>query len=190
MECPLYVLKTSESDWAPTPNARQVLFVKRAVRTIVLVLLLGSIFFQGNLFDELSLASQALLIALLLGTCFLKDKQRVAKPIEIQFYPEYLVILRENRYYSPTFRRKEIDKFLYKDIREIVYRADVHRLNIYGVVEGIWYNYNKKDGSLPETPSYHKTTDSISYFYTNEAPEVDFVGIFEQYTGVKVNIIQ
>ena len=76
---------------------------------------------------------------------------------------------------------------MYKEIEKIVYITDTHRINIYGMVEGTWYEY-KKDGSLPEKPSYHKMTDSLAYFYTNEAPEVDFVEVFEKYTPVKVTI--
>ena len=187
MNDPIYVLKANESAWAPTQNAKQVVFVKNAVRVILVILLLGSFVFDDNLFGELSLTAKALLIALFLGTCFAQDKQKVAKPFEIRFYEDYLVLYREKRYYSPKLSRREFDKFLYKDIEEIVYRTDTHRINIYGIVEGKWYNYNK-DGSLPEKPSYHKTTDSLAYFYTNEAPEVNFVEVFEKYTPVKVKI--
>lgn len=187
MENPIYVLRTNESAWAPTQNAKQVAFAKKAVRIILVVLLLGSFVFGDNLFGELSLMPKVLLIAIFLGTCFAKDKEKVAKPFEIRFYEDHLVLYREKRYYSPKVSRKEIDKFMYKDIEKIVYRTDTHRINIYGMVEGIWYEY-KRDGSLPENPSYHKTTNSLAYFYTNEAPEVDFVEVFEKYTPVKVTI--
>lgn len=187
MENPVYVLRTNESAWAPTQNAKQVVFAKKAVRIILVILLVGSFVFGDNLFAELSLMPKMLLITIFLGTCFVKDKEKVAKPFEIRFYEDHLVLYREKRYYSPKLSRKELDKFMYKDIEKIVYRADTHRINIYGLVEGIWYDY-KKDGSLPEKPSYHKTTNSLAYFYTNEAPEVDFVAIFEKYSSVKVTI--
>lgn len=187
MENPIFVLRTNESAWAPTQNAKQVVFAKNAVRVIFVILLLGSFVFGDNLFGELSLTAKALLIALFLGTCFIKTREKVAKPFEIRFYDDHLVLYRENRYYSPKLSRMEFDKFLYKDIKKILYRPETHRLNIYGIVEGKWYNYNK-DGSLPEKPSYHKTTDSFSYFYTNESPEIDFVALFEKYTSVKVTI--
>ena len=187
MENPIYVLKTNESAWAPTQNAKQVVFAKKAVRIILVVLLLGSFVFGDNLFGELSLMPKVLLIAIFLGTWFAKAKEKVAKPFEIRFYEDYLVLYREKRYYSTKVSRQEFDKFMYKDIEKIVYRTDTHRINIYGMVEGIWYEY-KRDGSLPEKPSYHKTTDSLAYFYTNEAPDVDFVEVFEKYTPVKVTI--
>ena len=187
MENPIYVLRTNESAWAPTQNAKQVVFAKNAVRVIFVILLLGSFVFGDNLFGELSLTAKALLIALFLGTCFIKDKQKVAKPFEIRFYADYLELYRKRRYYSPKVSRKELSKFMYKDIEEIVFRTGTHRLNIYGIMECICYKYNR-DGSLPEKPCYHKTTDSLAYFYTNEAPEVNFVEVFEKYTPVKVTI--
>lgn len=187
MENPVYVLRTNESAWAPTQNAKQVEFAKKAVRIILVVLLVGSFVFSDNLFSELSLMPKVLLIAIFLGTCFAKSKEKVPKPFEIQFYEDHLVLYREKRYYSPKLSRKEFDKFMYKDIEKIVYRTDTRRINIYGMVEGIWYDY-KKDGSLPEKPSYHKTTNSLAYFYTNEAPEVNFVEVFKKYTPVKVTI--
>ena len=188
METPTYILKTDESAWAPKQNSKQVVIARKAVRIILVVLLIGSLVFQDNLFAEMSLMPKVLLISLFLGTCFVKTRERVAKPFEIRFYDDHLVLYRENRYYNPKLSRMEFDKFMYKDIEKIVYRTITHRINIYGIVEGKWYNYNK-DGSLPEKPSYHKTTDSFSYFYTNEAPEVDFVALFEKYTPIKVTIV-
>lgn len=189
MNEPKYVLRTYESAWAPTKNAKQVAFAKKAVRIILVVLLVGSLLFQDNLFVEMSFMPKVLLISLFFGTCFVKTKEKVPKPFEIRFYEDHLVLYRENRYYSPRLSRMEFDKFMYKDIKKILYRPETHRLNIYGVVEGKWFNYNK-DGSLPENPSYHKTTDSFSYFYTNEAPDVDFVEVFEKYTPIKVTILE
>lgn len=187
MEKPIYVIRTNESAWGPAPNSSQIVCAKKAVRIILVILLVGSLLFQDNLFADMSFMPKVLLISLFFGTCFVKTKEKVAKPFEIRFYEDHLVLYREKRYYSPNLSRKEFDKFMYKDIKKILYRPETHRLNIYGVVEGKWYNYNK-DGSLPEKPSYHKTTDSFSYFYTNEALEIDFVAVFEKYTPIKVTI--
>lgn len=53
-------------------------------------------------------------------------------------------------------------------------------------MEGIWYDYNK-DGTLPAKPTYHRTIDGgICYFYTTEAPEVDFVSEIEKHSPIKV----
>lgn len=184
---PKYVLKFNEHTWGPTKNAKQIRFAKIAVRIIVMLILVGSLIFGDNLFEELSFGPQMLLIAMCLGTFFVNDKEKVAKPMEIRFYDDYMVLYREKRYYSPKCSRKEYTKFFYKDIKKIVYRPVTKRLNICGLMEGIWYNY-QKDGSLPEKPSYHKTTDSLAYFYTNVEPDIDFIALFEKYTSIKVTI--
>lgn len=184
---PKYVLKFNESAWIPKKNTKQILLLKRFVWGAVAVCLIGSFLFKDNLFWELSFYAKATLIGLFFGTLFVNARAKGPKPLEIRFYEDYLVLYRENRYYNPKMSRMEYNKFMYKDIKEIRYRPETHRINIYGVVEGKWYTYNK-DGSLPQKPSYHKTTDSLSYFYTNEAPEIDFVAEFEKYTPVKVTI--
>ncbi len=107
--------------------------------------------------------------------------------IEIQFYNDYLIVYRNKHYYSNSIIRREYDKFLYKDIKTIQLRKRTKRVNIFGIVEGVWYNY-KKDGSLPEKPTYHKTTDSICYFYTDYASETDLINAFETYCPIKVSI--
>lgn len=48
-----------------------------------------------------------------------------------------------------------------------------------------------KDGSLPEKPTYHRTTDGgICYFYTTEEPEIDFVSEIEKHSPIKVQIVE
>lgn len=187
MEIPKYVLKTYELAWAPKKNNTSISMVKNGVRIITILLLLASVIFHKNLFAEMSVTSQILLITLFLGTFFVSDKEKVEKPFEIRFYDDYLVLYREKQYYSPRLIRMEFDKFMYANIKKVQYRTETGRINIYGVVEGIWYNYNK-DGSLPCTPSYHKTTDSIAYFYTGKTPNTDFVKEIEAHAPIKVTI--
>lgn len=184
---PIFVLNFNESAWVAKKNAKQILLMKKLVFGVVVFGILGSILFGDNLFAEISFHAKVLLFALLISACFVKSKEKGPKPMELRFYEDHLVMYRPNRYYSPKLSRAEFDKFLYKDIKKILYRPETQRLNIYGIVEGTWYNYNK-DGSLSEKPSYHKTTDSFSYFFTSEAPEIDFVAVFEKYTPIKVTI--
>lgn len=187
MDTPIYVLKANEAAWAPNPNAKLMGKIKKIVRIIILVLIAGSLLFGDNLFAELNGTSQVLLIVLFAGTFFVKTNHKVPTPFEIRFYEDRLVLYREKNYYNPKLSRMEFDTFMYKDIKKILYRTSTQRINIYGLVEGKWYNYNK-DGSLPMKPSYHKTTDSFSYFYTSADPEVDFIGTLEKYTSIKVII--
>lgn len=120
-----------------------------------------------------------------IGTLFGGGTKKVSSPFEIRFYDEYLVVYREKRYYSKSVSRKEYDKFFYKDIKKCQYRTVTKRMNIYGIVEGTWFNY-KKDGTLPTNPTYHKTVDSICYFYPSEENRVDFVREIESHSPIRV----
>ena len=121
------------------------------------------------------------------GGLFASSKM-VPSPFEIQFFDDYLIIYREKKYYSKNVIRKEYDKFFYKDIAKCQFRTETKQINIYGIIEGIRYNYNK-DGSLPEKPNYHKVTDGgISWFYTSESPHIDFVSEIEKNSPIKVII--
>lgn len=75
----------------------------------------------------------------------------------------------------------------YRDVKECTYRVQNHKILFLGKIEGIFYQYNR-DGTLKEKPSYHKTTDSGTYFYTVFEPEIDFVKEIEEHTPLKVAI--
>lgn len=185
MNNPNYVLKANEAVLVPKKDANAFVKLKPAIWAVAGVILLASFIFGENIFNELSWTVRVLLVALIMGTFFLNSDERVPSPFEIWFYDDYLVLYREKHYYSKKVTRKEYDKFYYKDIKKCQFRTATQRINFFGVVEGIWYNYNK-DGTLPAQPSYHKTTDSIRYFYTTYATNVDFVREIESHSPVKV----
>ncbi|GKU27256.1 hypothetical protein CFOLD11_40830 [Clostridium folliculivorans] len=185
MDIPNYVLKINEAVLVPKNDNPAQGYIKNVVLIIVAILLIGSVVFHDNLFGEISWGTRALLIVIGIASLFSGGSHRVPSPIELRFYDDYLIVYREKRYYNRKVTRKEFDKFFYKDIHKLEHRTVTQRINIYGVVEGIWYNYNK-DGSLPDNPTYHKTTDSISYFYTSHALDVDFVAEIENHSPIKV----
>lgn len=186
MNSPNYVLKINEGELVPKKENSSDNPFKLVVLIIIGIIILGTIIFGENLFKEMSWTSRILLISLFIGICFKGEgSHRVPSPMEIQFYEDCLIVYREKRYINKRLYRKEYDKFFYKDIKKCEYRTRTKKVNIFGIVEGIWYDYNK-DGSLPDKPSYHKTTDSSSYFYTIYAQEVDFVAEFEKHSPIKV----
>ena len=63
--------------------------------------------------------------------------------MEIRFYDDYLILYREKKHYGSGIQRKMYDKFYYKDIHKSQYRTETKRINIYGKVEGKWYDYNQ-----------------------------------------------
>ncbi|MFS0675158.1 hypothetical protein [Ornithinibacillus sp. 179-J 7C1 HS] len=184
MEKPNYVLKANEG--VIVPKNENFRMIKKAVWIVVIVIVIGSIIFQDDLFGELSWSGRIMLVVLALGLSFAGGNKRVPSPFEIQFYDDYLIVYREKKYYNKNLIRKEYDKFFYKDITKCQYRAQTKQINIYGVIEGIRYKY-RKDGTLPEKPNYHRTTNGgISWFYTTESPEIDFVTEIEKHSPVKV----
>jgi hypothetical protein len=183
-EQPNYVLSFNEGVLVPKKNKYS--FMKKAVIAIIVILVIGSIIFQDNLFLELDWTTRILLIGIALSVLFTGGSQRVSSPMEIQFYNDYLILYREKRYYSKKVTRKMFDKFYYKDISQCQYKTTSKRINIFGTVEGIWFNYNK-DGSLPDKPTYHRTTvGGIDYFYTSQEPNIDFVKEIEAHSPIKV----
>lgn len=186
MEEPNYVLKANEG--VLVPKNENLSKLKVAVWIIVGVILIVSIVFQDNLFSELSWSARIMLVVLAVGLSFAGGNKRVPSPFEIQFYDDYLIVYREKKYYNKNLIRKEYDKFFYKDITKCQYRTQTKQINIYGIIEGIRYKY-RKDGSLPENPSYHRTTNGgICWFYTTESPEIDFVAEIERHSPIKVSV--
>lgn len=186
---PNYVLKANEGVLVPKNDSTALHLIKKAFWIILGVIIIGSIIFQDNLFTELSWTAQVLLIVIGIGILINGGNERVPSPFEIRFYDDYLVVYRNKHYYSKKVQRREYNKFYYKDIEKIEYRKNTKRIQIEGTIEAIWYDYNK-DGTLPEKPNYHRTTEGgICYFYTTEEPDVDFVSEIETHSPIKVAIV-
>lgn len=186
---PLYVLRFNEAVRVPDNGSGKTSKLKVAVLVIVAIIAIASLVFQDNIFMELSWPARLMLISLCIGSFFAGGQKKVPSEMEIQFYEDYLIVFKSKHYYTRRISRREYDKFKYNDIKEIQFRTATKRINIFGIVEGTWYDY-QKDGSLPAEPTYHKVTDSICYFYTDFAPDIDFVSEFESHCPVKVTVDQ
>ena len=185
---PNYVLKANEGNLVPKNESQTLRFIKKAVWVIVGIIVICSLIIQDGLFGEITWGTRILLISLAIGSLFLGGGSTIVpSPFEIWFYDDYLVLYREKEYFNRKLSRKRYDKFSYKDVRRCEYRSVCQRIVIYGIVEGIWYDYNK-DGTLPVMPTYHKTTDSMDTFYTTEEPNIDFVAEIENHSPIKVII--
>ncbi|GGA79709.1 hypothetical protein [Ornithinibacillus halotolerans] len=184
-EKPNYILKANEGVIVPKNDNFSKL--KKVVWIIVGLVIIGSFIFQENIFSELTWSARIMLIVLAIGVSFAGGNKMVPSPFEIQFYDDYLIVYREKHYYSKKHFKKEYNKFCYKDIKEFKYRTVSKKMNIIGVGEFTWYNYNQ-DGTLPEKPSFHKKGSGITWFYTSEAPEVDFVAEIEKNSPIKVSL--
>lgn len=184
-EKPNYILKFNDVDLKKVNDKNSK--IKKVVIIIIAIIIIGSFIFQDNLFLELSWTARILLISLALGIMFTGKYEKIPSPMELRFYNDYLVVYWEKKYFNPKVTRMMYDKFYYKDIHKIQFRKNIQRINIYGIFEGIWYDYNK-DGSLPKNPTYHKTVDSIAYFYTRLNSNIDFVNEIDSHSPVKVSV--
>ena len=155
---------------------------------IVACIIVLSLLLQNNFFEELSIWTNILLIVLCVSTCNLGGKKKTPSPLEIRFYGDYLVIFRGKHYYNARLTRQEYDKLYYKDIKKIEYRVRTKKVVFGGIVEGTFYNY-QKDGTVSSTPSYHKTVDGISYFYTDFLRNGNIVDVIEEHSPLKVTVV-
>jgi len=184
---PNYILKATEAVWVDKNDSVFLVYFQRVIWIIVAIIIIASLFFWENIFMNLSLHARIVLVGGV-GYAIFGGGGTVRKPseFEIRFYDDYLVLYRERISYDKTLEKKSIKKMYYKDIKRFVYRVNSHRINFYGIVEGIEWKY-KKNGQLSEKPFYHKTTDSLCYFYTTLS-NVDFVKEIETHSPLRVEI--
>lgn len=184
---PNYVMKLTEAVWMPKDKDTPLHRVKVAVWVILAIIVIASLIFRESIFKALNWQVRVLLIILCIGTFFVGGHKKERSEMEIRFYDDRLVIYREKFYCYGSVYQKEYNIVPYDGIKEVVFRNETKRLNINGMIEGIWYKY-RKDGTVPDEPTYHKTTDSIVYFYTDFMSEEDFIRDFEAHCPIKITI--
>lgn len=184
---PNYILKANEGVYHELDDRLSVYYLKKAYVYLFSILLLLSICFKDNMFAGIGKTTLILGVLYYLRLRQLTKRELVPSPIELWFYDDYFIIYRKKYWYDPHLQRKQYDKFYYNEIKEIWYYPTYSRIQIFGIVEGVWYDYNK-DGTVQPVPSYHKTTDSLDIIYTSMDPSVDFVNELQTRTGVKVEL--
>lgn len=182
---PNYELKARERELIPKNETTIYLIIKRIVYFVIGVIVIGSILLHENLLAELSGTSKVILFVLVVHVITKGGHIQTAIPFEIWFYDDYMIVYREKVYYSKNDQRKSYDKFFYKDIHKIQYQKKSNRINIFGITEWKYYKY-KKDGTLPDKPTKHRKVDGSCYFYPIKEDGIDFVGILEKYTMMKM----
>lgn len=187
MEKPNYVLKTNEAVLFPKEQSKGFVVLKTGVAVVILVIIVGSLLFQENLFAQLSWTPRVLLITLVIGVLTMNGRKEYGpSPMELQFFDEYLILYLPKRYYNKRVTRMEINKMKYSEISKCVYKAESQRIHLYGDGISTWYNY-KKDGTIPQTPTkVNEYKDGLIYFGTRLAVDVDFKQEIEAYSPIKV----
>ena len=189
MENPKYILKTNEAVLISKNQSSGIKFLKIGVLVFIGIIILGSLIFQDNLFSELSWSTRMLLIVVANIALFGGGKkENVPSPMELQFYDDYLILYRPKRYYSRKVTRMEVNKMMYTDIKRCVYKRHSQRLHIYGNVTATWYNYDS-NGVVSQVPTYNRVVeDTLCYFSTRCAEDVDFKQVIENYSPLQVDI--
>lgn len=189
-EQPNYVLKFNDSVIKKIEDKNSK--IKKAVAIIIAIIVIGSIIFGENLFLELSWTTRVLFVCLAIGVFFSGKSEEVAIPAELQFYNDYLILFRPNKYYSKKVSRQEYFKIEYKDVTRCKFltNSSSKRIHIYGNVHAVWYNLNE-DGSLPQQPTYDRMVDeTLIYFTTFQNQNINFVQEIEGHSPIKVEIEQ
>ena len=184
MEEPKYRICFKEAILVPKHEG----WAKDVVSALMIVFFAGAILLTilgGNPFSGFTLSTWACVVFALAFLIGQSGSRWSPSDTELVFYSDRMVHYRSKRYYTRKKSRREYYIFYYKDITRILYRENIHKMDIFGKMEGVFYTYTK-DGNLPQDPSYHKTTDGFTRFYTTMEPDIDFVGILETYTPVKV----
>lgn len=187
-EQPNYVLKFNDSVLKKVEDKNSK--IKKAVAIIIAIIVIGSIILGENLFLELSWTTRVLLICLAMGVFFSGKSEEVSIPAELQFYNDYLILFRPNKYYSKKVIRQEYFKIDYKDVSrcKFLVNSSSKRIHIYGNVHAVWYNLNE-DGSLPQQPTYDRmVNETLIYFTTFQNENINFVQEIEGHSPLKVEI--
>lgn len=182
-----YVIKTNEAVLMPTEDCKWKIILRNCIWIIISIILVSSLIFQINIFDELSWSAKILLIALTIGFGFYNGKKEYTpSPMELRFYDGYLELYLPRRYYSNRVTREELSTLYYSDVAKCVYKVNSKRIQIYGDGKAVWYNY-KKDGSLPDKPTEERNvTNGMIYFNIQFATDIDFKKEIEEHSPLKV----
>ena len=184
-----YVLKFNEAVLVPKNKNSLLPVLKVAIWVIIGIVVVGSLIFQDNLFNDISWTTRVLFVSVGVVILFIEGKKEfVPSPAELRFYEDSIVLYRHKRFYNKKVTRMEYNKLNYSDIRKCVYKARSKRIHIYGTVHATWYNYDP-NGNVPQEPTYNRiVNDTLCYFSTECSSEIDFKQIIETYSPIEVLI--
>lgn len=111
--------------------------------------------------------------------------ERVECPAQLQFYDEYMIFCVPKHHIKVGKDRMEIQKIYYKDVTRCQFRTNTRKMVICGMLEEIYYKYDKNDNVL-NVPCFQKYYDGMIKFYTVFDYEHDFKKIIEENSPLTV----
>ena len=172
----------------PSNEKSKLYYVRIAVWCVLGIILISSIVFRDNIFSEMSANARWLLVALVLGTFFIRPKN-INEPseMEIQLYDDYFVLYRPKRYYSKRMTRQEYYKVMYNQIESFKFDANRNMVEIVGDFDTVFYKYNSS-GVLETTPIQQKFVENgLLYFHTKFIDTEKLIFDIEQNSPIRIN---
>lgn len=173
-----------------SPKQSTAMKVVKIVTVLLIAgILIGSLFAHKNLFMAMPVIVRVLIVLLVIGVLILVlRKKDTESPMELQFYNNHLVLYRPMKYYSGQKARQELNTIKYNEVTDCVYKAKTQRLEIYGSVQATWYQYYK-NGKMAQSPTSDRyVKDTIVFFRTNFAKDIDFKKEIESHSTIKVRV--
>lgn len=187
MENPNYILKFHDGRVVPKNESKPYLIVRNLFYFFLAITIIGSIAFGKFLLAETSFTAWGCILVTVVYLFRNGGSTREPCYTELWFYDDYFVQYVPRHYYSKKNIRREYYKMFYKDIKECIYRTNTGKFDFFGLIEGTFYKFDK-NGQIEEKPSYHKTVDAITKFYTTFEPDINFVAEIETHSPIKVII--
>lgn len=189
MEKPSYVLDTEEAILLRKPQDKDQIILKIILLVVIISIAGACIALKKDLLAELGWAGKGALILIVVGLLFWRGKKvYVSSPMEIQFYQDYLIINRSKHSFKKKARQTEVDKFMYCNVKKLVFNPSKNRMQIHGSVDEKFYTYNSSE-DVPMEPINHKSMKNshIKFCLSNE-PFVDIVSQIESNSPLQVRV--
>ena len=189
MEKPKYTLKTNEAVMQSPKQATWFKVIKIIALLLVAGILIGSVFAHKNLFMEMPIIVRILVVLFIVGVIVVSMRKKdTPSPMELQFYNNQLVLYRPMKVYSGQKARREMNTMKYTEITDCVYKTKSQRIDIYGSVKATWYQFYK-NGQMAKSPTSDRyVKDTLLFFRTNFATDVDFKKEIEEHSPIRVRV--
>lgn len=185
---PNYILQFEDSQSITIDNGGIWGIIQKICLCMILILVIASLLLRENLFGEMTGYTIAGFVVIWI-LCSMKKKTKwVTFPIEIRFYNDCLIVIRDHVPYDNGKKsRMEWDQMMYDDVKLVRWRLKAKRVMIEGKVHGIWTWYDE-NGNLTERKKYDKVTDSAIIFDTHNMGDIDLAKEFETHSPLKVEV--
>lgn len=156
--------------------------VRKAILVFIVLIIVGSLLFKESWIAD---GATEICLCLFIIWIYLNKHERVECPAQLRFYDDFLVFYVPKRHYRMGYELMEMQKIYYHDVTKCIFRTNVSKMVIFGMMDEVDYKYNSQ-GMVSDVPSSQKRDDLMIKFYTVFDHEHDFAGIIEKNSPLKV----